>query len=159
VGLRNLWCAKCLAENISTIGRGWEYDILIASARYVGGRKVSWVGVMGVGKTRILLVDESKSKWEIKSSLQSFGGQSPPGWWDFWVDSAQRGSGVRRLSTVHFSHGWVYFYDGRSTGDTRRSNVSLRDNNVAQKASTMFSSYSSLQYKHFHIIISTLCCV
>jgi hypothetical protein len=37
--------------------------------------------------------------------------------------------------------------------------VSLRDNNVAQKASTMFSSYSSLQYKYFHTIISILCCV
>jgi hypothetical protein len=37
--------------------------------------------------------------------------------------------------------------------------VSLRDNNVAQKASTMFSSYSSLQYEYFHIIISLLCCV
>jgi hypothetical protein len=37
--------------------------------------------------------------------------------------------------------------------------VSLRDNNVAQKASTMFSSYSSLQYKYFHTIIFILCCV
>jgi hypothetical protein len=37
--------------------------------------------------------------------------------------------------------------------------VSLRDNNVAQKASTMFSSYSSLQYKYFHTIISILCFV
>jgi hypothetical protein len=37
--------------------------------------------------------------------------------------------------------------------------VSLRDNNVAQKASKMLSSYSSLQYKYFHIMISILCCV
>jgi hypothetical protein len=37
--------------------------------------------------------------------------------------------------------------------------VSLRDNNVAQKASTMFYSYSSLQYEYFHIIISLTCCV
>jgi hypothetical protein len=37
--------------------------------------------------------------------------------------------------------------------------VSLRENNVAQKASTMFSSYFSLQSKYFHIIISIPCCV
>jgi hypothetical protein len=39
------------------------------------------------------------------------------------------------------------------------SAVSLRDNTVAQKASTMLSSYSSLQYEYFYIIISILCCV
>jgi hypothetical protein len=37
--------------------------------------------------------------------------------------------------------------------------VSLRDNTVAQKASKMLSSHSSLQYEYFHIIISILCCV
>jgi hypothetical protein len=42
---------------------------------------------------------------------------------------------------------------------TRSYCVSLRDNNVAQKASTIFSSYSSLQYEYFHIIISLLRCV
>jgi hypothetical protein len=37
--------------------------------------------------------------------------------------------------------------------------VSLGDNNITQKASTMLSSYSSSQYEYFHIIISILCCV
>jgi hypothetical protein len=45
---------------------------------------------------------------------------------------------------------WRYF-------DT--SSVSLRDNTVAQKASTMLSSYASLEYEYFHIIISIPCCV
>ena len=37
--------------------------------------------------------------------------------------------------------------------------VSLRDNKVAQKASKLLSSYSSLQCDHFHIIMSILCYV
>jgi hypothetical protein len=37
--------------------------------------------------------------------------------------------------------------------------VSLRDNTVSQKASTVLSSYSPLQCAHFHIIISILRCV
>jgi hypothetical protein len=87
--LCNSWCAKFLAENIGTIGRGGEYDILIASARYVGGRKVHWECGIALRKTRILHVDKSKSEQKINSSLESFGGQSPPGSGDFSVDSAQ----------------------------------------------------------------------
>jgi hypothetical protein len=50
-------------------------------------------------------------------------------------------------------------YQANILEEVIKHGVSLRDNNVAQKASTMFSSYSSLQYKYSHTIISILCCV
>jgi hypothetical protein len=80
-------------------------------------------------------------------------------------------SGSEEMSTYIYRDGedvaflWIHVDDGLLVGSSEelmanpKAAVSLRDNNVAQKASTMFSSYSSFQYEYFYIIISLLCCV